>query len=208
MGSCETTSTRVSSSRARSKIEGKSRRVYGEAQTPITRVLASAEVSAATKETLRQKKAGLNPFALKLAVNKRMKEIETMRRRHHHKREGPAKFCAPPQKKNQRWKPHEPPTAGGRELRLKARPPAHFNSLRSPQTVNQEQRPTGNTLLAQRYPNSGNSYFWQTADQRSRPRPPPAGRARNKVARLNPATGAGKITFANLASRTAKARGC
>jgi hypothetical protein len=66
------------------KIDGTPRRVYGEARTPLARVLASAEVSAATKEALRQKKAGANPFALKLAVNKHMKEIETMRRLHHH----------------------------------------------------------------------------------------------------------------------------
>src|SRR5438093_8404058 len=32
---------------------------------------------------------------------------------------------------------NEPSTAGGRELRLKARPPARFNSLRSERTVNQ-----------------------------------------------------------------------
>jgi hypothetical protein len=66
------------------RTDGKLRRVYGEAQTPLARVLASAEVSAATKEALRQKKAKANPFALKLAVNQYMKEIETIRRRHHH----------------------------------------------------------------------------------------------------------------------------
>jgi hypothetical protein len=66
------------------KIDGRLRRVYGEAQTPLARVLASAEVSAATKAALRRKKAGVNPFALKLAVNQRMKEIETLRRRQQH----------------------------------------------------------------------------------------------------------------------------
>jgi hypothetical protein len=45
--------------------DGKLRRVYGPAQTPLARVLASTEVSDATKERLRQTKAGLNPFALK-----------------------------------------------------------------------------------------------------------------------------------------------
>lgn len=65
-------------------VNSKLRRVYGAAQTPLARVLASAEVSAATKEALRQKKAGINPFALKLEVNKRMQEIESMRRLHHH----------------------------------------------------------------------------------------------------------------------------
>jgi len=45
-------------------------------------VLASVAVTAATKAQLRQKKEELNPFALKLAVTKSMKEIETMRRLH------------------------------------------------------------------------------------------------------------------------------
>ena len=49
---------------------------------PLARVLASVAVTAATKAELRQKKAGLNPFALKLAVTKSMKEIETLRRLH------------------------------------------------------------------------------------------------------------------------------
>src|SRR5947207_9906267 len=61
---------------------------------------------------------------------------------------------------------NEPSTAGGRELRLKARPPARFNSLRSERTVNQKQEPLGNTLLAQRYTLSGNSYFWRATDCR------------------------------------------
>lgn len=64
-------------------LGGKLRRVYDAAQTPLARVLASAEVSALTKERLRKDKAGLNPFALKLAVTKSLKEIEAMRRRRH-----------------------------------------------------------------------------------------------------------------------------
>jgi hypothetical protein len=52
---------------------------------------------------------------------------------------------------------------GARAVGLAARPPARFSSLRNPQTVNQKQEPPGNTLLAQRYPCSGNSYFWRTA---------------------------------------------
>src|SRR5882762_1557345 len=59
---------------------GKVRRIYAEAQTPLTRVLASAEVSEATKRRLREHKAGLNPFALKLAVERSLKAIATMRR--------------------------------------------------------------------------------------------------------------------------------
>lgn len=61
-------------------VDGKLRRVYGPAQTPLARVLASADVSAATKEQLRRNKAGLNPFALKQEVTKSMKAIEGMRR--------------------------------------------------------------------------------------------------------------------------------
>ena len=59
---------------------GKVQRIYGAAQTPLARVLASAEVSAATKERLLQDKARLNPFALKQAVTLSMKAITVMRR--------------------------------------------------------------------------------------------------------------------------------
>jgi hypothetical protein len=61
---------------------GKVRRIYGAAQTPLARVLASAEVSAATKQRLRQEKARLNPFALKQTVTRSLKAIAAMRRRH------------------------------------------------------------------------------------------------------------------------------
>ena len=60
---------------------GKTRRVYGAAQTPLARVLASAEVSAATKERLLKDKARLNPFALKQAVDGSLKAITALRRR-------------------------------------------------------------------------------------------------------------------------------
>ena len=59
--------------------EGRVRRIYGAAQTPLARVLASAEVTAETKQRLRRDKAGLNPFALKLAVDRSLKEIATLR---------------------------------------------------------------------------------------------------------------------------------
>jgi hypothetical protein len=68
------------------KLEGKERvadkirRVYGAAQTPLARVLASAEVTEATKQQLREHKAKLNPFALKRAVTQSMKVISAMRR--------------------------------------------------------------------------------------------------------------------------------
>jgi len=59
---------------------GKVRRIYGAAQTPLARVLASAEVSEATKQRLRQDKARLNPFALKQAVTRSLKAISALRR--------------------------------------------------------------------------------------------------------------------------------
>lgn len=59
---------------------GKIQRIYGAAQTPLTRVLASAEVSEATKKRLREHKAGLNPFALKQVVTRSLKAISVMRR--------------------------------------------------------------------------------------------------------------------------------
>jgi len=61
---------------------GKVQRFYGEAQTPLARVLASTEVTAATKQRLRQHKAGLNPFALKRVVDRSLKEIAGLRRAH------------------------------------------------------------------------------------------------------------------------------
>lgn len=62
------------------RTAGKVRRIYGEAQTPLARVLASDEVSAATKERLRRHKASLNPFALKRTVDQSLKTIAGMRR--------------------------------------------------------------------------------------------------------------------------------
>jgi hypothetical protein len=58
---------------------GKVQRIYGAAQTPLARVLGSAEVTAQTKQRLRQHKATLNPFALKQAVDRSLKEIAAMR---------------------------------------------------------------------------------------------------------------------------------
>ena len=59
---------------------GKMQRIYGAAQTPLARVLGSAQVTAQTKQRLRQHKASLNPFALKQAVDRSLKEIAAMRR--------------------------------------------------------------------------------------------------------------------------------
>ncbi|MCP5528018.1 MAG: hypothetical protein H7A47_14595 [Verrucomicrobiales bacterium] len=59
---------------------GRVRRVYRKAQTPLARVLASQEVSEETKRRLREEKAGLNPFALKREIARRLKEIAAIRR--------------------------------------------------------------------------------------------------------------------------------
>ena len=57
---------------------GKVQRIYGPAQTPLARVLASAQVPAATKQRLRAHKAGLNPFALKREVDRSLKAIAAL----------------------------------------------------------------------------------------------------------------------------------
>ena len=62
------------------RTEGRVRRIYGTPQTPLARVLASAQVSEPTKQRLRQEKARLNPFALKRVVDRSLKEIAAMRR--------------------------------------------------------------------------------------------------------------------------------
>jgi hypothetical protein len=59
---------------------GKVQRIYGEAQTPLARVLASAQVTELTKQRLREHKARLNPFALKQVVTRSLKAISAMRR--------------------------------------------------------------------------------------------------------------------------------
>jgi hypothetical protein len=61
------------------RIEGRLRRVYGESQTPLARVLASAEVKPQTKRRLEQEKARLNPFALKQSVARSLKAIASLR---------------------------------------------------------------------------------------------------------------------------------
>jgi hypothetical protein len=59
--------------------EGRVKRVYDQARTPLARVLECAEVCGKTKERLRQQKSKLNPFALKAEVERRLKEIEALR---------------------------------------------------------------------------------------------------------------------------------
>ena len=62
------------------KEDGRMRRVYGKPQTPLARVLASAQVTEQTKTKLRKQKACLNPFALKQEVAKSLKAIMAIRR--------------------------------------------------------------------------------------------------------------------------------
>jgi hypothetical protein len=59
---------------------GRVKRIYGDARTPLARVLASAEVTPQTKRRLAQEKARLNPFALKREVDRNLKIIASMRR--------------------------------------------------------------------------------------------------------------------------------
>jgi hypothetical protein len=59
--------------------DGRVKRVYDKARTPLARVLECAEVCGKTKERLRQQKRNLNPFALKAEVERRLKEIEALR---------------------------------------------------------------------------------------------------------------------------------
>jgi hypothetical protein len=61
------------------RTEGRLKRVYGAAQTPLARVLASAEVTPQTKRQLQQEKARLNPFALKREVDRSLRTIASMR---------------------------------------------------------------------------------------------------------------------------------
>jgi len=61
------------------RVEGQLKRVYGAAQTPLARVLASPEVSAQTKRRLERDKARLNPFALKREVDRSLKALAAMR---------------------------------------------------------------------------------------------------------------------------------
>lgn len=54
-------------------------RVYGPARTPYARVLAAAEVSAATKTRLRAEHGQLNPFQLVREIQEQKKQIEAVR---------------------------------------------------------------------------------------------------------------------------------
>src|SRR5438876_4790247 len=59
--------------------DGRVKRVYGEPQTPLARVLASAQVKPQIKRRLEQEKARLNPFALKQSVARSLKAMASLR---------------------------------------------------------------------------------------------------------------------------------
>jgi hypothetical protein len=61
------------------RSEGRLTRIYGPAQTPLARVLASPEVSPQTKQRLQQHKQSLNPFVLKRVVDQSLKQIAALR---------------------------------------------------------------------------------------------------------------------------------
>lgn len=64
---------------SKERTPGRIKRIYGDAQTPLARVLASAEVTAKTKRRLEQEKSGLNPFALQTAMVRGLKQIASIR---------------------------------------------------------------------------------------------------------------------------------
>lgn len=59
--------------------EGRIVRVYGEAQTPLKRVLAAAEVTKEKKEQLSREHGRLNPFQLHRDIERQKKQIEALR---------------------------------------------------------------------------------------------------------------------------------
>ena len=79
MASCSITFMPVSRWSGKERAGGRLKRIYGPAQTPLARVLASPEVTAQTKLRLQQEKARLNPFALKREVQRTLKAIAAIR---------------------------------------------------------------------------------------------------------------------------------
>ena len=65
---------------SKERVGSKVVRKYGETLTPLRRVLACAEVSAATKARLRTEQRANNPFALAREVERQLKVIEANRR--------------------------------------------------------------------------------------------------------------------------------
>src|SRR6266404_6350945 len=61
------------------RTEGRLKRIYGAAQTPFARVLASPEVTPQTKLRLEKEKSQLNPFVLKRQVDQSLKKVAALR---------------------------------------------------------------------------------------------------------------------------------
>lgn len=61
------------------RAQGRIKRIYGAAQTPVARVLSRSEVTPETKLRLQTEKARLNPFALKREVDQSLKTIAAQR---------------------------------------------------------------------------------------------------------------------------------
>ena len=61
------------------RTAGRLKRIYGEAQTPRARVLASVEVKPQTKRRLDQEMIRLNPLVLKREVARNLKPIASLR---------------------------------------------------------------------------------------------------------------------------------
>ena len=66
--------------KAKARVNGRVVRRYGAARTPLDRVLACGEVPAEVKARLRAERAGLNPFGVRAEVDRRVREIEALRR--------------------------------------------------------------------------------------------------------------------------------
>ena len=63
----------------REKTDGKTRRIYEpKPQTPYQRLLESADLAEATKEKLRARHAGLDPYALKKSIEEKLKKFFTV----------------------------------------------------------------------------------------------------------------------------------
>lgn len=60
--------------------QGRLQRRYEVARTPYERVLASPQVTAQQKEELRERKAALNPFALRAEIERQLRHVEKRRR--------------------------------------------------------------------------------------------------------------------------------
>ncbi len=65
---------------SRQTVDGKTRRTYDRPLTPLARVLASGQVSAAKKEELKAIKDKLNPFDLEKRIRKQLAAIDKIRR--------------------------------------------------------------------------------------------------------------------------------